>query len=234
MINLLKAELYKFKRNFYIWIVLLVMLLCYFPSLFGNTSSTFEVLIKNIEKDVMVILIALSIYSGLTLSNDFSNRTIMHYVSAGHRRSQIIISKFLNFYLTCIIIIVLYFTMILIFSSFIMSFPIWSNISILVCALIKSVVLYSGFMGMFFLISILSRRGTVSMGICITFSILAVVVSNILYISPDSIWRINPLIQLQSSNSMSFDIAISSFISILILIASLLISICHFKYTEIK
>lgn len=234
MNNLLKAELYKTKKNFYIWIVLLIMLLCYLPSLFGNNSSTFEVLIKSVEKDIMVILIALSIYSGLTISNDFSNRTIMHYVSGGHKRSHIIISKFLNFYLTSILIIVLYFTMILILSSLILSFPFLTNISILTYSLVKLVILYSGFIGMFFLVSILARKGTVSMGITITLSILMVVVSNRLYTGFDSMWRINPLIQLQSSNSILFDFIVSSIISILLLIFALLTSILYFKHTEIR
>lgn len=234
MNNLLKAELYKIKKNFYIWIVLLIMLLCYFPSLFGNNSSTFGVLIKSVEKDVMVILIALSIYSGLTISTDFSNRTIMHYVSGGHKRSHIILSKFLSFYLTSILIIVLYFSMILIFSSLILSFPFFTNLDILLNSLIKLVILYSGFIGILFLIGILARKGTVSMGITITLSILMVVVSNRLYSGLDSMWRINPLIQIQSSKCMFLDFIASSIISILLLIFSLVTSILYFKHTEIR
>lgn len=234
MNNLLKAEFYKIKRNFYIWIVLLIMLICYLPSIFGNNSGTFEVLIKSVEKDVMVILIALSIYSGLTISNDFSNRTIMHYVSGGHKRSHVIISKFFNFYLTSILIIVLYLAMILIFSSLILSFPFFTNINVLVYSLVKLVILYSGFIGIFFLIGILARKGAVSMGITITLSILMVVVSNRLYTGLDSIWRINPLIQLQSSGNTLYDFILSSIISILLLIFALLTSILYFKHSEIR
>ncbi|WP_455684811.1 hypothetical protein [Thomasclavelia sp.] len=234
MNNLIKAELYKFKKNFYIWIILFIMILCYLPSLFGNTTATFELLLKGVEKDVMVMLIGLSIYSGLTISNDFSNRTILHYISGGHRRSHIIFVEFLSFYLTCILIIVLYPTILLIISSLILSFPFLSNIDILLYSVIKSIILYSGLIGIFFLVSISTKKGTVSMGTSITLSILSVVLSNKLYTNPNSLWRLNPLIQLQNNNGFTSEIIISCLISLLLLLISLAISIKIFSKSEIR
>lgn len=234
MYNLIKAELFKFKRNFYIWFVLLIMILCYLPSLFENPASTFESLMQGIEKDVMVILIALAIYSGLTISNDFSNRTIIHYITGGHKRSHIILSEFLSFYFTCILIIILYPTLILLASSLILSFPIISSIGILLASLIKCIILYSSFISIFFLVSILTRKGTISMGISITLSIFSVVLSNKLYVDTNSIWKLNPLIQLQNSSTLSYEFLLASIISLFFTVFILAISIKVFNRTEIR
>lgn len=234
MKNLIKAEFYKFKRNFYFWIILLIMILCYLPSLLGNNVDTFQLLLKNVEKDIMVIPIALAIYSGLTITNDFSNRTIMHYISAGHKRSHIILVEFLSFFLTSMLIIALYLTIILLLSSLILSFPLLSNFTVLLYSIIKLIVLYSGLTSIFFLIGILIKKGTASMGASITFSILAVVLSNKFYNGIDSLWRFNPLIQLQINNNFSLDLIIAGIISLIILTISLIISILHFRNDEFK
>lgn len=234
MNNLLKAELYKFKKNIYFWTILGIMVLCYLPSLFASTATSIVSLLKNIEKDVMVTLIAIAIYSGLTISNDFSNRTIIHYISSGHKRSHIILAEYLNFIFTSMLIIILYPTIMMIISSIILSLPLIPNIDILLYSVLKSIILYSGIISIFFLVSILTKKGAASMGISITISILAVVLSNKLYSDSSSFGRLNPLIQIQYNNNFSLDLFLACIISLSLVSIVIIISVLMFNKAEIR
>ena len=101
-----------------------------------------------IEKDVMVMLIALSIYSSLTVSNSFGNRTIMHCITNGHRRSHIILANFLEYYIGCFLIILLY-PMIIILLM-LKSLPILNHINELIISILKCELLYLCFIRLFF------------------------------------------------------------------------------------
>ncbi len=103
-----------------------------------------------IEKDVMVMLIALSIYSSLTVSNSFGNRTIMHCITNGHRRSHIILANFLEYYIGCFLIILLYPMIIILLMLLLKSLPILNHINELIISILKCELLYLCFIRLFF------------------------------------------------------------------------------------
>lgn len=149
MKNLIKVELFKLKKNYYIITVLIVMILLGATQLSSKIINISEILVI-IEKDVMVMLIALSIYSSLTVSNSFGNRTIMHCITNGHRRSHIILANFLEYYIGCFLIILLYPMIIILLMLLLKSLPILNHINELIISILKCELLYLCFIRLFF------------------------------------------------------------------------------------
>lgn len=104
----------------------------------------------------------------------------------------------------------------------------------MLCTFAKSLPLYWGIFGVFFLISILIQKGVVAMGVSVATSILLVVFSNKLYESTANILRYSPIIQINKlDQSDTGEYLVSVTISLVILAFCLGSSIIKFNHDEL-
>lgn len=86
MKNLLKAELLKFKKDYFIWGICIVLIICASFSILTDVYISVENALLCLGKDYMVLLLSFAIYAGFTLTDEFSNRTIIHIITCGNKR----------------------------------------------------------------------------------------------------------------------------------------------------
>lgn len=65
----------------------------------GNQIDTMTLLIE------IIGLISCALFSGLSVGTDFSGRTIIHTVTSGKSRSCVWVSKYLSFFMACIVLL---------------------------------------------------------------------------------------------------------------------------------
>lgn len=109
MKNLLKAELLKFKKDYFIWGICIVLIICACFSILTDVYISVENALLCLGKDYMVLLLSFAIYAGFTLTDEFSNRTIIHIITCGNKRLSFLVVKGLHYTLGCTIIVTLYF-----------------------------------------------------------------------------------------------------------------------------
>ena len=108
MSNLIKVELFRLKKTKSVWIILLALIATCSISIFTGIYSSAENAFLNIQKDIMTIIMPCAIFCGLTFHSDFEERTIIHYITNGYKRSSIIISSFIRYILGSTIITIIY------------------------------------------------------------------------------------------------------------------------------
>ena len=99
MLNLLKAELFKLRKEKSTWIILLVIIISNTISILTGVYSSAENAFFSMAKDIMVMLLSIAVYSGVSLFRDFQNRTIIHYVVGGLKRSYIIAALYIRYFM---------------------------------------------------------------------------------------------------------------------------------------
>lgn len=233
MKGMLKAELFKFFHSYSLWIIIGVLVASCGISIMTGVYSSAEIALANLSKDSMVPILACAIYSAIILTDDFSNGLLRHYVSAGHKRALIICAKFIHYILGCSALLLIYPFVCISLAAMTQGIE-TSLIAVLEAMLYtfaKSLPLYWGIFGMFFLFSILIQKGVVAMGVSVATSILLVVFTNKLYESTTNILRYSPIIQINKlTQNGTGEYLISVAISLVILTFCLCSSVIKFNH----
>ena len=231
--NLMKAELYKLKKDITVWAISLVLVCCAGISIFTGIYDSVENMVLNLGKDSMILILACAIYAGFSCTDDFTDRTIIYAVAYGNRRFHILLVKGCRYILGCTAVIISYMAV-----SMIVSFPVLeTGISLpdlIVYAakgIILSLPLYWAVAMIFFAIAMVTRKAAMTMGISVSGSILGVVFTNKAYSSaqvPDkSLLHLFPTIQIPMIYGKTFsshDYPMALIFSIFIIMIMLLVS----------
>ena len=202
MWNLMKAELYKFKKDIAVWVIALVLVCCAGISIFTGVYDSVENMVLNLGKDSMVLILACAIYAGLSCTDDFTGRTIIYAVAYGNRRFHILLVKGCRYIIGCTAIIISYMAVSTIISLPVLKtgVPLPDLAVYLVKSLIFSLPLYWAVAMIFFTFAVVTRKASVTMGISVAVSILGVVFTNKAYsaalIPGKSFLRFSPTIQI--------------------------------------
>lgn len=241
MMYLMKAELYKFKKDISVWIISFILICCASISIFTEVYSSAENTVLNLGKDSMILILACAVYVGFSCTDDFTNRTVIYAITYGNRRLQILLAKYCRYIFGCTIIIITYMSV-----SMVISFLVLGAGSTLPClfmyavkSLFLSLPLFCVIATIFF-IAIITRKSTMAMGISVACSIIGVVFTNKAYFSmqqPDnSLLRFSPIIQIP----MIYEQALSAYdytntiiISIFIMFILLLVGSTIFNKVEL-
>lgn len=237
MRNLLKAEYLKFKSSYALWVIIAVITAASCISVFTGTYLSADQTLLNIEKDCMVPILAGAIYGAIILSEDFSNGIVRCCVSAGYKRGVILTAKLLHYLSGCIIILFLY-PFISILAALAVQGTETSIAAVLTDFLsdfFKTLPLYLGIFGIFFLIAFLIKKGVIVAGTAIAVAILLVVFSNKFY-TDIPLLQYSPVVQINSVllTGVSSAYYMAAAVSLLMLVISVLISFVKFKCEEIN
>ncbi len=231
MRNLMKAELYKLKKDMTAWVISLVLVCCAGISIFTGVYDSVENMVLNLGKDSMVLILACAVYAGFSCTDDFTDRTIIYAVTYGNSRFYILLAKGCRYIIGCTAIIISYMAL-----SMIVSLPVLkTGISLpdltvyAVKSLTLSLPLYWAVAMIFFAIAMVTRKASVTMGISVAGSILGVVFTNKAYsyapIPDRSFLRLFPTIQIPMIYGKTFsshDYQMALFFSIFIIMIMLL------------
>lgn len=242
MRNLMKAELYKLKKDMIVWVISLVLVCCAGISIFTGIYDSVENMILNLGKESMILILACAIYAGFSCTDDFTDRTIIYAVTCGNRRFHILLVKACRYILGCTAIIISYMAV-----SMIVSLPVLEteiSLSDLAVYAAKSIILslplYWAVAMFFFAIAMVTRKAAITMGISVAGSILGVVFTNKAYSSASipgkSLLRFFPTIQIPMIYEKTFfshDYQMALIFSILIIMSMLLASSVIFSKAEL-
>ena len=242
MRNLMKTELYKLKKDMTVWVIALVLVCCAGTSIFTGVYDSVENMVLNLGKESMILILACAIYAGFSCTDDFTDRTIIYAVTCGNRRFHILLVKGCHYILGCTAIIISYMAL-----SMIVSLPVLkTGISLpdltvyAVKSIILSLPLYWAVAMIFFVVAMVTRKASVTMGISVAGSILGVVFTNKAYSSaliPDkSLLRLFPTIQIPMIYGKTFsslDYQMALFFSIFIIMIMLLVGSVIFNKAEL-
>ena len=162
MKGMLKAELFKFCHSYSLWIIIGVLAASCSISILTGTYDSAEITLASLSIDSMVPILACAVYSAIILTDDFSNGLLRHYISNGYKRFSIICAKFIHYIFGCSVILLIY-PLICISLTGIIQGVETSFIAVLgtmLLTFIKSLPLYWGIFGLFFLFSILSPKSS--------------------------------------------------------------------------
>lgn len=242
MMYLIKAELYKFKKDISVWIISFGLICCTSITVFTGAYSNAENAVLNLGKDSMVLILACAIYVEFSCTDDFTNRTVIYAITYGNRRFQILLAKYCRYIVGCTIIIISYMTVSMIISFLVLETEMVLPHLFLYAArsLLLSLPLYWVIATIFFFFAIITRKSSMAMGISIAGSIIGVVFTNKAYFSmqqPDnSLLRFSPIIQIP----MIYEQALSAYdytntiiISIFIMFILLLVGSTIFNKVEL-
>lgn len=233
MINLLNLEFKKFIYTYYLWIILIVLILSSCISIMTGVFSDPNLLSDSIYSDSMVFLIAGAIYAGLSITSDFNDGFIRHYLITFNQRQYIIFAKYLHFMFGCILLLLLYPMITLLISIvFYHANEPMLLIKNLMFDLLRVMPYYCALFSIFFMISILSKKDGISLGVTIPLSIILVVFTERLLPSIEFLVY-SPIIQIQETLQNGFNgTLLPIFIAFLIILATLSISVIKFKHDE--
>ncbi len=179
MRNLMKAELYKLKKDIGVWVIVLVLVCCAGISIFTGVYDSVENMVLNLGKESMILILACAIYAGFSCTDDFTDRTIIYAVTYGNRRFHILLVKSCRYIFGCTAIIISYMAL-----PMIVAFPVLETgislpdlIVYAAKSLILSLPLYWAVAMVFFAIAMVTRKASVTMGISVAGSILGVVLA---------------------------------------------------------
>lgn len=242
MRNLMKTELYKFKKDMTVWIISLVLVCCAGISIFTGVYDSVENMVLNLGKDSMILILACAIYAGFSCTDDFTDRTIIYAVAYGDRRFHILLVKGCRYILGCTAVIISYMAFSMIVSLPVLEIGISLPDLIVYAAksLILSLPLYWAVVMIFFAIAMVTRKAAMTMGISVAGSILGVVFTNKAYssvpISDKSLLRLFPTIQISMIYEKTFnscDYQMALIFSIFIIMIMLLVGSVIFNKAEL-
>ncbi|MDE5748042.1 MAG: hypothetical protein K2I21_10745, partial [Acetatifactor sp.] len=162
MWNLMKAELYKFKKDIAVWVIALVLVCCAGISIFTGVYDSVENMVLNLGKESMVLILACAIYAGFSCTDDFTDRTIIYAVAYGNRRFHILLVKGCRYIIGCTAIIISYMAVSAIVSLTVLKtgVPLPDLAAYAVKSLILSLPLYWAVAMIFFAIAMVSRKAS--------------------------------------------------------------------------
>lgn len=237
MKGMLKAELFKFKYSYSLWIIISVVTISCGFSIVTGVYRNAEVTLASISQDNMVPILACAIYSAIILTDDFSNGLLKHYIANGYKKTSIILAKFIHYILGCSILLFLYPYICVILAVAIQGTQTtpWVVFQTMLSNIVKTLPLYWGIFGLFFCLSILIQKGAIAIGTSVAVSILLVVFTNKLYEGTASILRYSPVIQIKevTAGPVTFQYFIAVLVSLIILAICLFGSMLKFKHDEL-
>lgn len=233
---MIKAELFKFTHSYSLWTIIGILVAACGISIVTGVFSSAESTLASLNKDSMVQILACAVYSTIILTDDFSNGLLRHYISNGYTRASIICAKFFHYIVGCSILLFVYPVVCVSLAAIIQGVE-TSFISVfetMFFSFIKSLPLYLGISGLFFLFSILIKKGVIAMGVSIASSIFLVVFTNKFYENSSNILQYSPIIQLNKvSQNTTNEYLIAVAISLVVLVLCLCGSIAKFRHDEL-
>ena len=242
MKKLMKAELYKFQHEKSLWIISSILIACACISIFTQVYINAEDTFANLGNDVMVLYLACAIYAGVSFTDEFSNRTIIHTIAHGYSRTQFLLAKVIHYLLGCILIIVAYLAISTGIAVVALGMSTSASVFIahIVYAIFAGLPFYFIMAMVFFLFVIATRKGTLSIAVSVSSAILLVVFINKAYSAqqfPEQSWlRLLPTIQLSMlyDGSLIFgDYLISAILSIIFIFTMFLACIIIMRKVEL-
>ena len=202
MMYLMKAELYKLKKDISVWIISFILICCAGISIFTQVYSSAENTVLNLGKDSMILILACAVYVGFSCTDDFTNRTVIYAITYGNRRLHILSVKYCCYIFGCSMIIISYMSVSMIISFFALGTE--TALSYLLMYAVKSLFLslplFWVIATIFFFFAIITRKATMAMGISVACSIIGVVFTNKAYFSlqqpHNSFLRFSPIVQI--------------------------------------
>lgn len=234
MRNMLKAEKYKFSHSCALWVIIGVLFAFCCISIMTDVFNSAENALLNISKDITVPLLGCSVYSAIILLDDFSNGLLQHYIASGYERTSILCAKFIHYIFGCSILLLVYPFLCISFTAIVRGIEtsfvpvLWQFILIY----LKSLPLYWGIVGLFFLVSILLQNAAIAIAVSVAVSLFLGVFPNRLYADSNLyILKYSPMIQLNeaATNLISGEYLTAVIISFLFLGICLCWSIAKFK-----
>ncbi|MFQ9871803.1 MAG: hypothetical protein ACLRVT_01860 [Oscillospiraceae bacterium] len=229
MAGMLKVERFRFCTNCSLWVILAVLLGSCCISIVTGVYDSAESALLNLSLDSMVPLLAGAVYSGLLLTDDFSNGSFYRYLAAGYRRSTIILAKFLHYLFGCTVLLLFYPLAGTLLAGAVQGTQ--SSLGLLLKSFFQifllSLPVYLGILSLFFAVAMLVQKGAWAMGISTASCILVVVFSNKLYSGPESITHLLPVIQLQEiarNSSASGSYVLCAALSLSIILGAFILS----------
>ena len=235
MRGMLKVELFHFRNNWVLWVVLAVLVA---PWLFPLLSGTFTALDGTtvLSRDIMLVLVAGAAYGGITLPEDFSCGMIRHYIASGHSRSAIATAKFLHYLFGCTLLLLLYPLLLVLLAALVpgsgASLP--AMLELMLDKFIKTFPFYWACFALYFFLAMLIQKGAATVGVTVVFSIMSVLVTNTLvnnHILSENFEYI-PFVQLVMSSVISdekFPFAVLCALLFVILMLAAGIARLHFE-----
>lgn len=237
MKGMLKAEFFKFKHSYALWIILGVISASCAVSILAGTYSSAEQTLIAVSKDSMVPILACVIYSAIILTEDFSSGILRHYIANGYKRSSIVLAKFIHYIVGSSILLLAYPAICVLLATIIQGIEtsFMSVVGKMLLLFVKSLPLYWGIFGLFFLISIVIQKGVFAMSVSFALSIIGVVFTNKFYGNLTGILKYSPVIQISEivNGTITSAYFISAFFSLAILIVCVLISAVRFSHIEL-
>lgn len=228
----LKVEFEKFINQQALLVIFTVLLISSCISIYTDVYTDSESLIRSLCADSMIFLIAGGIYAGLSISSDFTNGFIRHYLISGNKKIHILLAKYIHYTCGCAVILIIYPLMSLLLSILYHSS---ANAGTLLYDMAKTILLtlplYYALFTIFFMIAILSKNDGITMGIAIPFSILSVVFTQ-RFLTNFTFLKYTPIIQIQEVASHMMhpqNYLITLLVSTCIVVTALCVSIKKFK-----
>lgn len=233
MRNMLKAEKYKFSHSCALWVIIGVLFAFCCISIMTGVYNSAEHALLNISKDIAVPLLGCSVYSAIIVLDDFSNGLLQHYIASGYERTSILCAKFIHYIFGCSILLLIYPLICISFTAIIrgietsFALVLWQYILIY----LKSLPLYWGILGFFFLVSILLQNAAIAIAVSVAASLFLGLFPNRLYANGLYILKYSPMIQLNeaATNLISGEYLIAAIIALLLLGACFSGSIVKFR-----
>ncbi len=197
MKGMLKAESFKFSHSSALWIIIGALVAFCSISILTGTYSSAENALIGISKDSMALILAGAVYGSIVLTDDFSNGLLRHFVSIGYKRTAVVLAKLVHYIAGCTLLILAYQTTSVSLAALVQgvetSFP--SVIGKTFLASLRSLPLYWGILGLFFLLAVWIKKGAIAAGASVAVSIVLVVFTNRFY-SGASMLEYSPIIQI--------------------------------------
>lgn len=237
MKGMLKAEFFKFKHAYALWIILGVISFSCMISVLTGTYGSAEQTLTSIFKDSMVPILACVIYSAIILTEDFSSGILRHYIANGYKRSSIVFAKFIHYIAGSSILLFLYPAICVLLAAVVQGVEtsFGAVVEKMFLLFVQSLPLYWGIFGLFFLIAIVIQKGVFAMGVSLALSVIVVVFTNKFYENLTGILKYSPIIQISeiASGTITNAYFISVLFSLTILTVCVLISTVKFNHTEL-
>ena len=201
MKGMLKAEFFKFSHSCPLWVILAVLTASCGVSIFTGTYDSAEHALLQISKDSMVLILAGAVYGSMTLTEDFSNGLLRHFIASGYRRTAILGAKLVHYLAGCGVLILLYQVISVALAAMVQgvetSFPAVMGKTLL--TVLQALPLYGGIFGLFFFLAVWIQKGAAAVGVSVAVSILLVVWTNKLYPQHSAVLRYSPVIQISAA-----------------------------------
>ena len=216
MKNIIKAERYRFTHSGVLWTIIAALFFFALIAILTGSYNSAEAALRSVFRDIAVILLGSSVYGTIILSEDYSNGLLYHYIAAGYKRASVICAKFVYYVLGCCILLFIYPLLSVTFTAVIRGIETsYLSLSLdFIVLFVKSLPLYLGIMGLFFLTTILFQKAAIAMAISVALSLFFTGFPSIF--RNVSFLKFTPMIQLSSitASSISVEYLITAILSL--------------------